>query len=195
MARPFLLYKSSAGSGKTYTLILEYLKLALQDPKAGFKGILAVTFTNKATQEMKERILKELGRLSKEVKPEESMDQALLQHLKLTPEQLMERAEQALRSILHGYGHFSVSTIDSFFQKVIRSFARELDLQAKFDVEMDTDNVLELLVDRIVEKVAEDPHLRQWLIAYAEHQLLDGKSWDIRGGDQGFGKRNFSREV
>ncbi|MEY2705377.1 MAG: hypothetical protein RL407_1439 [Bacteroidota bacterium] len=191
MARPFLLYKSSAGSGKTYTLTLEYLKLTLQDPKAGFKGILAVTFTNKATQEMKERILKELGRLSKEVKPEESMDQALLRHLKLTPEQLMERAEQVLRSILHGYGHFSVSTIDSFFQKVIRSFARELDLQAKFDVEMDTDNVLELLVDRIVEKVAEDPHLRQWLISYAEHQLLDGKSWDIRGGIKDLGKEIF----
>ncbi|MCM0041246.1 MAG: UvrD-helicase domain-containing protein [Algoriphagus sp.] len=191
MAKPFLLYRSSAGSGKTYTLTLEYLKLALRNPQSGFRQILAVTFTNKATQEMKERIVEELERLSEGVNPTEFLDQELMDQLGLDPPQLMERARATLLQVLHGYGHFSVSTIDSFFQKVIRSFARELDLQAKFDLEMDTDAVLDKLVDRIVEKVTEDQPLRNWLIGYAEEQLLDGKSWDIREGIKGLGKEIF----
>ncbi len=191
MAKPFLLYRSSAGSGKTYTLTLEYLKLALRNPQSGFRQILAVTFTNKATQEMKERIVEELERLSQGVNPTEFLDQELMDQLGLDAQQLMDRAKVTLLHVLHGYGHFAVSTIDSFFQKVIRSFAREMDLQAKFDLEMDTDGVLDKLVDRIVEKVAEDPALRNWLIDYAEEQLLDGKSWDIRVGIKGLGKEIF----
>jgi len=191
MAKPFLLYRSSAGSGKTYTLTLEYLKLALRNPQSGFRQILAVTFTNKATQEMKERIVEELERLSQGVNPAEFLDKELMDQLGLDAQQLMDRARATLLHVLHGYGHFAVSTIDSFFQKVIRSFAREMDLQAKFDLEMDTDAVLDKLVDRIVEKVAEDPALRNWLIDYAEEQLLDGKSWDIRVGIKGLGKEIF----
>ncbi len=191
MAKPFLLYRSSAGSGKTYTLTLEYLKLALRNPQYGYRQILAVTFTNKATQEMKERIVEELERLSQAVNPAESLDFELMDQLGLDANQLMDRARVTLLQVLHGYGHFAVSTIDSFFQKVIRSFAREMDLQAKFDLEMDTDAVLDKLVDRIVEKVAEDQALRNWLIDYAEEQLLDGKSWDIRVGIKGLGKEIF----
>ena len=191
MAKHFLLYRSSAGSGKTYTLTLEYLKLALKNPKSGYRQILAVTFTNKATQEMKERIVEVLERLSREVRPDESLDKELMDHLDFDAEQLMLRARATLLHILHGYGHFAVSTIDSFFQKVIRSFAREMDLQAKFDVEMDTDAVLDKLVDRIVEKVADDLALKNWLITYAEELLLDGKSWDIRVGIKGLGKEIF----
>ncbi|MFN3759404.1 MAG: UvrD-helicase domain-containing protein [Algoriphagus aquaeductus] len=189
--KPFIIYKSSAGSGKTYTLTLEYLKLALQNPRSGFKQILAVTFTNKATAEMKERILEVLERLSHGVKQGEFLDEELMKHLKLDEKQLQIRARETLLSILHGYGYFSVSTIDSFFQKVIRSFAREMDLQAKFDLEMDTDAVLERLVDRIVEKVAQDKNLRAWLIGYAEEQIEDGKTWDIRNGIKGLGREIF----
>lgn len=189
--KPFIIYKSSAGSGKTYTLTLEYLKLALQNPRSGFKQILAVTFTNKATAEMKERILEVLERLSHGVKQGEFLDEELMKHLKLDEKQLQSRARETLLSILHGYGYFSVSTIDSFFQKVIRSFAREMDLQAKFDLEMDTDAVLERLVDRILEKVAQDKNLRAWLIGYAEEQIEDGKTWDIRNGIKGLGREIF----
>ena len=189
--KPFIIYKSSAGSGKTYTLTLEYLKLALQNPRSGFKQILAVTFTNKATAEMKQRILEVLERLSHGVKQGEFLDQELMKHLKLDEKQLQSRARETLLSILHGYGYFSVSTIDSFFQKVIRSFAREMDLQAKFDLEMDTDAVLERLVDRIVEKVAQDKNLRAWLIGYAEEQIEEGKTWDIRNGIKGLGREIF----
>jgi ATP-dependent exoDNAse (exonuclease V) beta subunit len=102
MTKPFLLYRSSAGSGKTYTLTLEYLKLALKNPKSGYRQILAVTFTNKATQEMKERIVEVLERLSRVVKPGESLDEELMRHLDLDAEELMLRARMTLLHILHG---------------------------------------------------------------------------------------------
>lgn len=189
--KPFIIYKSSAGSGKTYTLTLEYLKLALQNPRSAYKQILAVTFTNKATQEMKERILKVLGQLSKEVNPDGDLEKVLMESLDLNPEELQSRAKETLLHILHGYGYFAVSTIDSFFQRVIRSFAREMDLQAKFDLEMDTDAVLERLVDRIVEKVSQDKNLRTWLVEYAKEQIENEKSWDIRNGIKSLGREIF----
>ncbi len=177
--KPFIIYKSSAGSGKTYTLTLEYLKLALRYPDA-FKSILAVTFTNKATQEMKERILKELKRLSKSVSPGEHMDDQLMESLGLEEEALKFQARLTLTMILHDYARFSVSTIDSFFQKVVRAFAREMDLNAKFEVELDQHGVLERVVDRVVEKVMDDPELHRWLVDYATEEIQKGNSWDIR---------------
>ncbi|TFV92414.1 DNA helicase UvrD [Algoriphagus kandeliae] len=189
--KPFIIYKSSAGSGKTYTLTLEYLKLALQEPKVAFKQILAVTFTNKATQEMKERILKVLNQLSHEVNPTGDLEKALMGSLGLKPAELQARARETLLHILHGYGYFAVSTIDSFFQRVIRSFAREMDLQAKFDLELDVDAVLERLVDRIVEKVNQDKNLRSWLVEYAKEQIENEKSWDVRTGIKSLGSEIF----
>ncbi|TVP44841.1 MAG: DNA helicase UvrD [Mongoliibacter sp.] len=191
--RPFIIYKSSAGSGKTYTLTLEYLKLALGSPGA-FRQILAVTFTNKATQEMKERILEFLERISREVRPEEFLDQELMRHLEIDDKTLSERAKNTLLDILHSYGYFSVSTIDSFFQKVIRSFAREMDLQAKFDIELDQQAVLDRLVDRVVEKVSEDQNLKQWLVEYAKDQIENGKSWDVRLGIKELGREIFQEK-
>ncbi|MFC3881813.1 UvrD-helicase domain-containing protein [Algoriphagus namhaensis] len=191
--KPFIIYKSSAGSGKTYTLTLEYLKLALRSSHT-FKQILAVTFTNKATQEMKERILEVLARLSREIRPEEFLDEQLMIALNCDADELQKRSRETLLDILHGYGYFAVSTIDSFFQRVIRSFAREMDLQAKFELELDQSAVLERLVDRIVEKVAEDKSLLNWLVAYAEEQIEDGKSWDIRNGIKGLGTEIFQEK-
>ncbi len=190
---PFIIYKSSAGSGKTYTLTMEYLKLALRFPPA-FKSILAVTFTNKATQEMKERILKELMRLRNTVKPAEKMDSEILSALNVDAEELKSRATQTLTAILHDYSRFSVSTIDSFFQRVVRAFAREMDLNAKFEVELDQDAVLERVVDRIVEKVIEDAHLHKWLVDYATDQIQNGKSWDIRKNIKGLGRQIFQED-
>lgn len=191
--KPFIIYKSSAGSGKTYTLTLEYLKLALQSPQA-FKQILAVTFTNKATQEMKERILKDLTRLSQEIRPAEFLDQELMKALNLSSEGLQNAARETLLDILHGYGYFAVSTIDSFFQRVIRSFAKEMDLQAKFELELDQNAVLNRLVDRVVEQVATDDNLKKWLTEYAEERIEEGKSWDIRSALSGLGREIFQEK-
>ncbi|WP_144604808.1 UvrD-helicase domain-containing protein [Algoriphagus algorifonticola] len=189
--KPFIIYKSSAGSGKTYTLTLEYLKLALRQPPTAFKQILAVTFTNKATQEMKERILDVLSRLSQQVDEAEFMDQELMKFLQVDAEGLKHKAKATLTAILHDYSHFSVSTIDSFFQKVVRAFAREIDLNAKFEVELDQDGVLERVVDRVVMQVMDDEFLHKWLVDYATEQIQNGKTWDIRRNIQGLGKQIF----
>nr|MBI1232136.1 AAA family ATPase [Cytophagales bacterium] len=192
-SNPLILYKSSAGSGKTYTLTMEYLKLALEFPTA-FRHILAVTFTNKATQEMKERILRELGRIKKQANPAEKMDQCLLTHLNITPEILQQRAGATLSAILHDYSAFSVSTIDSFFQRIIRAFAREIDLQAKFDIELDQDAVLDRLVDRLIIQLTKDEFLHRWLVAFALEQIQMGKSWDIRRNIKKLGEELFKEE-
>lgn len=191
--KPFIIYKSSAGSGKTYTLTLEYLKLALQNPHA-FKQILAVTFTNKATQEMKERILVVLKRLKSSVNSEEKMDVELMESLKVDDSGLKLLAQQTLTAILHDYGRFSVSTIDSFFQKVVRAFAREIDLNAKFDVELDQEAVLDRVVDRVVMLVMDDEFLHKWLVDYAYEQIQNGKSWDIRRNIRSLGRQVFQED-
>src|SRR5690554_6218788 len=191
--KPFTIYKSSAGSGKTYTLAMEYLKLALEHPFA-FKQILAVTFTNKATREMKERILAVLERLPTQVDSEEKLEQRLMEHLNLSEEELKLRAKGVLTAILHHYGDFSVSTIDSFFQRVVRAFAWEMGLPAKFDIELDQDAVLERLVDRLMIKLAEDRGLRQWLIEFADEKIREGKSWDIRWDINKLGKQIFQED-
>uniref|UniRef100_UPI0025DAFADF UvrD-helicase domain-containing protein n=1 Tax=Algoriphagus sp. TaxID=1872435 RepID=UPI0025DAFADF len=191
--KPFIIYKSSAGSGKTYTLTLEYLKLALRSPHA-FRQILAVTFTNKATQEMKERIISELKRLRNRVDSSEKMDQELMSSLGVDEAGLKLMAQQTLTAILHDYSRFSVSTIDSFFQKVVRAFAREIDLNAKFDVELDQLAVLERVVDRVVMLVMEDEFLHKWLVDYAYEQIQNGKSWDIRRNIRGLGQQIFQED-
>lgn len=191
--KPFIIYKSSAGSGKTYTLAMEYLKLALEHPFA-FKQILAVTFTNKATREMKERILEVLERLTTAVDPTEKMDKRLLEHLSLSEGELKRRAKEVLTAILHHYGDFSVSTIDSFFQRVVRAFAWEMGLPAKFDIELDQDAVLDRLVDRLMVKVVEEKSLRRWLIEFAEEKIREGRSWDVRWDINKLGKQIFQED-
>lgn len=191
--KPFIIYKSSAGSGKTYTLTLEYLKLALANPNA-FRQILAVTFTNKATQEMKERIIQQLKRLCSEVDPMETMDKELMLALNVEESGLKLLAKQTLTAILHDYGRFAVSTIDSFFQRVVRAFAREVDLNAKFEVELDQAAVLDRVVDRVVMQVMENEFLHKWLVDYAYEQIQNGKSWDIRRNIRELGQQIFQED-
>ena len=173
----FVIYRSSAGSGKTYTLTREYLTLALRAPQY-FRSILAVTFTNKATQEMKTRIIEKLHELT-EGKPTPMLTE-LQEATGLPPAELQERAQQVLSAILHNYSYFAVSTIDSFFQTVIRSFAREVGLQAGFKVELEQEKVLEDLIDLLLKDVEKDQQLQRWLIQYATDRVDEGYTWDIR---------------
>ncbi|MDO4790402.1 MAG: UvrD-helicase domain-containing protein [Porphyromonas sp.] len=135
------IYTASAGSGKTFRLTLEYIKLILKEsyPKA-FKQILAVTFTTKATGEMKDRILRELHTLTHTPDSSSLMD-SLTEELKLAPEVIQSRAKSALEAILDGYGDFRVQTIDSFFQEIVRSFVIEIDVMNNYEVEIDTEVV------------------------------------------------------
>lgn len=174
----FTIYRSSAGSGKTYTLTKEYLKLAFRHP-AYYRQILAVTFTNKATREMKGRIIQQLHLISEG--GDDALTHELRSALNMTREIMMARAREVLSAILHGYAHFSVSTIDSFFQKVIRSFAREMGLQSGFKIELDLDKVLSEVIDQVLLDAGRDKQLTRWLIRFAENKVEEGKSWDFRG--------------
>ncbi len=173
----FKLYSSSAGSGKTYTLTKEYLSLVLVNPQL-YRHILAVTFTNKATEEMKGRIISKLNELHQgEQSPLATELQALTQ---LGPEGLQHRAGEVLKTILHDYSRFAVSTIDSFFQRVLRSFAHDSLQRGGYRIELDQEKVLEELTRMILLDVGHDEALRDWLTKYARSRIKDESSWDFR---------------
>lgn len=177
MPKPFKIYRSSAGSGKTYTLAKDYLKLALRSPTY-FRHILAVTFTNKATREMKDRILSYLFDFGRGRQNE--MYHELKVHLKLDDARFQERCRAVLSNILHNYTSFSVSTIDTFFQKVIRAFSREIGLYGGFTLELEQDKVLLEVVDKLMQEIGENQTLTEWLIRFSEEKVDEGKSWDVR---------------
>ena len=146
--------KASAGSGKTYNLAKTYLRLVLgKEDRYAYRHILAVTFTNKATDEMKARILKELHVLAKDTVSSPYLEDLLPQAGSV--EKLRIRASQVLSDILHDYGSFSVSTIDRFFQHALKAFARELGQFADYQVELDTASLISESVDRILDSLSE----------------------------------------
>jgi ATP-dependent helicase/nuclease subunit A len=169
--------KASAGSGKTFNLVAEYIKLLVENPY-NYRYILAVTFTNKATAEMKERVVRDLYKLAN------NEHGALLDIMQaqtdLGSRKIADNARFALSNILHDYDRFSVSTIDSFFQRVLRSFARETGLYGTYEVELDYDAVLNEAADRLLISVEDDEDLRLWLTEMSEDQLSEGKNWSIK---------------
>lgn len=176
MASNFVIYRSSAGSGKTFTLAKEYLKLALQDPYY-FRHILAVTFTNKATAEMKERIISKLYAFSKG--DDEAPFHDLCHDLHLRPEELAKRSQEALEKILHQYHRFSILTIDAFFQRIVRSFSREMGLPGNYQVEIDLEKLKTLLLEDVFAALEEHPNLKSWITQYSMDMLQEGR-WDVR---------------
>ena len=170
-------YKASAGSGKTFRLAIEYMKLALTND-LNYRHILAVTFTNKATAEMKSRIIGELYHLAKG-KDSVYMD-VLTKELGWQPMQVERQAQLVLKRILHDYSRFSISTIDSFFQRVIKAFNRELGINAAYNVELDEKSILEEAADRMIQSVEDDPKLLEWLDAFASDKIREGKGWNLK---------------
>ncbi len=177
---PLSIYKASAGSGKTFTLTLEYLKLLFRYPDV-HRHILAVTFTNKAAGEMKQRILNRLHELSRY---DGSMEMEEMNQLKratgLNERAISRRAGELLHIILNDYSGFSVGTIDKFFQSVIRAFTREMGIQPGYNLELDHIRVLSLAVDRLFQDLSEQEDLQRWLIRFAEEQLEESRSWNFR---------------
>lgn len=173
--------KASAGSGKTYTLARTYISLLLKsrDPYA-YRHILAVTFTNKATGEMKARILKELDVLSKSAESSDYFHD-FVPSLCKDAGQLQSRCTRILNAILNDYGAFSIYTIDAFFQQVLRSFARELGQFESYQLEIDKENVVNESVDRLLESISEDnAELVGWLKKTAMQQIDTKGYFDIR---------------
>jgi hypothetical protein len=172
-------YRASAGAGKTHKLTGEYLTLLFNGPGA-FRRILAVTFTNKATDEMKSRIVSELYNLASG-KKSDYVD--LLQSAySLTEEQVRKQAAKILIDILHDYSAFNISTIDRFFQQTMRAFTREIGLQGGYGIEMDQELVLTAAIDSLLGDLEkpESKELLGWLLRFAEDKIENGGEWNLR---------------
>lgn len=176
----FKIYNASAGAGKTYTLVKEYLSILLSSTNPyAFESILAITFTNKAANEMKERILQQLVKFSQNDYFENSDLINWSVELNLSPEEIHERSKKILVKILHQYSRFSVSTIDKFNLRLMKSFAQDLGLSSNFNVEMDTVQILEESVNQLFSKIGEDEVLTSVLIEIALDNLMENRSWDL----------------
>ena len=178
----FYIYNASAGSGKTYSLVKAYLKVLLKSNKQEpFKNILAITFTNKAVAEMKERIIGSLKDFSSPeiIYSDNSMFSELCKELNMEAETLHLKSKQLLYSILKNYAAFDVSTIDKFTQKLIRTFAFDLKLPLNFEVELDTESLLSKAVDNLISRAGSDKQLTKLLVEFAIEKTDDDKSWDI----------------
>ncbi|MFB0939312.1 MAG: UvrD-helicase domain-containing protein, partial [Urechidicola sp.] len=174
----FQVYNASAGSGKTFTLVKEYLKILLStDDVFRFQKILAITFTNKAAAEMKGRVLQSLKDFSGGEKNDMSI--IILEELSLNKDILKNRSKRVLNSIVQNYSAFNITTIDSFTHRIIRNFAFDLGLSMNFDVEMDSISLLDEAVDLMISKIGVDKDLTKVLIDFSLEKTEDDKSWDI----------------
>ena len=180
--KSFTLYDASAGSGKTYTLVKEYLKIILVSKKPdAYKNILAITFTNKAVHEMKSRVVENLSEFAKENPSEKAIQ--LMQNINaetgLSLQNIQNKAKSIIKNIIHNYAAFDISTIDKFTYKVIRAFAHDLNLPITFEVSLDTENLLTEAVDAIIAQAGEDKELTNLLVDYTLEKTNDDKSWDV----------------
>jgi ATP-dependent helicase/nuclease subunit A len=171
------IYSASAGSGKTYKLTSIYLAHLFRS-RYSYRKILAVTFTNKATAEMKSRILDHLHKLANGENSDYLSD--LVKSTGRTEEWIRNESKEILNSILHDFSRFSVSTIDSFFLKVLRAFAREVGLHSGFSIELDHTAILSTAVDEMIASATADNQLKNWLITYAKSNIEEEKSWNLK---------------
>lgn len=173
-------YKASAGSGKTFTLATRCIALLLAAPASSYRHILAVTFTNKATAEMKERILGQLFGLSRGLPSSADYLNTVRPALPgLSDEEIRQRAANVLRRIVHDYDRFRVTTIDSFFQSVVTNMAHELGLSANFRVDINDTDVIDQAVDRLMAGLQPNTAVLHWVISYIRERIDDNRRWDI----------------
>ena len=187
------IYKASAGSGKTFTLAVNFIRLLIEQPD-NYRHILAVTFTNKATAEMKQRILSQLYGIAHGLKGSKAYFEKVQEATGLDESKIRKRAAQALIMLIHDYSHFRVETIDSFFQSVLRGLARELNLGTGMTIELDTKRVISEGVDLLLRELsASDPTL-QWIVNYIGNEIDEGKHWNITDSLKSFA-RNIHDET
>ncbi|MBF6608053.1 MAG: UvrD-helicase domain-containing protein, partial [Flavobacterium sp.] len=183
MQRPtFSIYDASAGSGKTYTLVKEYLKIILTArTNDAYRNILAITFTNKAVHEMKSRIVDSLSDFSRQDPSKKGLQlmQVISDETGLAISEIQVKSRQIIKHIIHNYAGFDISTIDKFTHRVIRAFARDLNLPMTFEVSLDTDNLLQEAVDTLISRAGTDDKLTKLLVDFTMEKTDDDKSWDI----------------
>jgi ATP-dependent exoDNAse (exonuclease V) beta subunit len=188
--KPLTVYKASAGSGKTFTLATEYIRLLVENPQS-YRNILAVTFTNKATEEMKMRILSQLYGIWKHLPESDNYLTNIQEKTGLAPNVISERAGMALNNLTHNYNYFRVETIDTFFQSVLRNMARELDLTTNLRIGLNDYQVEELAVDQLIEDLTTTDVMLQWILKYIMENISDDKSWNVIAQIKKFGQNIF----
>ena len=193
MVKPLTVYKASAGSGKTFTLATEYIRLIVENPTS-YRNILAVTFTNKATEEMKMRILSQLYGIWKALPESDNYLKAIQEKTGYEPKLIRERAGQGLANLLHNYNYFRVETIDTFFQSVLRNMARELDLTTNLRIGLNDVQVEELAVDQLIADLSTTDVILQWIMKYIMESISDDKSWNVISQIKRFGRTIFKDE-
>ena len=177
----FHIINAAAGSGKTYTLVLYYLQELLGSKTLRpYRQMLALTFTNKAVNEMKTRILEALEDLSKDSPEDSQLKTYLMDVLQIDAFELTQRAEKMLRNIVYEYGSFDVITLDKFTHRIVRTFAKEFELPQGFEVVLDTKSVLEEVVRSIINQIGEDPFITQLLLKLSLSKVQQGLSWDVQ---------------
>ena len=180
----FSIYNASAGSGKTYTLSKEYIKLLFLAPQDdAYKKILAITFTNKAVEEMKNRIVGSLYGFSLDATKTSEKNTAFLAEIAKEIEKpiadLKLKSKRIIKNIIHNYAAFDILTIDKFTHKVIRTFAQDLKLPSQFDIALDTDLLLQEAVDTVINQAGTDAEITKLLIDYSNQKADDDKNWDV----------------
>ena len=193
---------ASAGSGKTYSLAYEYIYNTLRnqpEQKGGrfnpyaYRSILAVTFTNKATEEMKSRILSQIHKLATGQKCDYL--QRLTEQTNLSTEELQRRAAIVRSAILHDYSRFSILTNDTFFQRIVRAFVKELGIEINYAIELDTAPVLQKSIEALIGEIGDNRDLRDWLTGFAEENIQTGKQWNIKQGIAKLEKELFKEDT
>ncbi len=180
--KPFKIYKASAGSGKTFTIVKEYLTLCLGDNADAYREILAVTFTNKAANEMKAKISRFLLGISEGSSKGDirQMRSYLISALGIEERELIRRAKQLYIKILHNYSDMAVCTIDSFVQRLSRSFAKELDLPGQYSVILDNDDLIDEIIQRLSDEIGKDQFITKILSEFVEFNLSEETSWNVK---------------
>ena len=178
----FEIYSASAGSGKTFTLAKTYLQKVLADRnEESFKRILALTFTNKACEEMKSRILISLSEFAKNTSTKKPSDilKSVERESTLDYRSIQLKSKKILQKILHNFSFFQVSTIDSFNHNLIRSFSNELNIVSDFLVVLDSEEIIDESIDKILSDLDKESLVFRLLVDFSNEKIRDGKSWDV----------------
>lgn len=188
-------YRASAGSGKTFQLTAQFLSLLLIQEHADPRRILAVTFTNKATYEMKTRIMQHLYDIaSKPLTEADNMREKLMEMTQVSADVLQTRAQRVLHQLLHNYDDFYVQTIDSFLQRLLQNLAHELGLMSNYSVNLDDEDVIARAVDALIAQIDERPDVMNWLVGFVTDNIESGRKWDFTQELRAFAK-NLTQEV
>ena len=176
----FNIYNASAGTGKTFSMVRDYLILLFKSQNLDlYKNILAITFTNKAVNETKGRIVKYLISYSNYVDPDEVMIEEISKATKLGKEDIFYKSSQILKNLLKNYSSFEISTIDKFTQKIVRNFTYELGIDSKYEIELDQNEVINKAIDNLISKIEINDERSKNILNFSFEKTQNDKSWDI----------------